>query len=1549
MALVGEAHIIVRAITNQVQKDIQNAFKDINATANRAGQDAASSFSRGFERRFSGNNVFTRMARAITSMVPGALAARAAFQSMVRTGYTLGTTISVLVGGIFSLIGGLGALVGAAGGAAASLAVVGNSVFAIAAGMVATRLALSGVGAAVSRLNRQAAGGTSSSRPASTRAAEASQAAAREAEIAAAERVRDAEEDLARTIERNRERMLDANNAVREAQLALNQAIADGREEIQQIGFEAEDAALAEQEAALELARAREALQRVQDLPPNNRARQAAELAYQQAELNLRKAQDRAADLADEQDRLARTGVKGTDAYVKASNELAEAEEDRVRTTRDAIQDEADARKALTRAQVDQAKAGDRVAAADERMADAMANPGVAGQAWDEGLNAAQRKFALFIASLKPQFDELERIAAEAFLPRLQRAIETLMEKAYPVVAVGIGQVAAAMGDAAITIANAITQGQALSNLATLFATSAELLRTLGSILGSIWQASLAILVGAAPTAQRFFDFLDDRMAGFAGVMQRMEADGSLAAFFSTAGDMAAKFGDIFGNIFGGFGQIIMANFGPGTGGWMMLEWLQEATQKFADLGDTPAKMASLQDFFRGVSDNTKAISQSIGELLGGLLALGDNPAIGETFRILERGAPALVSIVEKSIEAGPALATLVVQITELINKLTETGAIEVFFDTLAAFAATFNNVLGNDVVNSILTVTGRVFALISAVGLVGQIALFGFKALAGMVANTAGNIGKLIGGVSTLGSAFGAVRTGGLGAGLKTLQDGFKQTGSDKDDLIKNLGLFDGKVADTAAKTTPLAGALAGLKGGFASVTGAVKTGTATAFASIGSAASTAGAGIAAFGRVLMGVLLGPVGIVIGIIGLLVAAFIGLYNTNDQFRKDMDAAWAEISKALSDAGSEIMAALRPLMDTFAELVTVFASVFAQIITSIAPVISMIVRQLVPVFTMVINAIAPLITMIVSAFVPVITAIVTALVPLITALINILVPVIQVVINVLSFLIQIFVAVLKVVIEVMTNVIVFIVNALTVVIREVTNFIRDFGTGWNNFWNFIFSIISTVWKNITDALNKAWKWIDTYIFGPIRTAVQWVADAFDFAGKVIALAWQMMQDQLFAVFSWIDTYVFGPIRDAVDLVQQAFENVADGIATAWDGIKKAAAVPINFVIDTVYNNGLRSFWNDIAGNLGMNDMKLPRVPTIAFASGGVMPGYSPGKDIHKFYSPTGGILHLSGGEAIMRPEWTRAVGGPAAVARMNARARRGQAFANGGVFNGGRTQRFASGGVVDFVGDVFENLGKVAEIIGDFFSDPKGAVQKHIVDGLIKPLSAGAGDNMFSKLVTGVPVKVASWLGDTITNFFGADGAPKGTAGMGWQAMSALVKQAIPGARITSAYRPGSVTVNGSPSYHGSGRAIDVVPATMATFNQMLRLFPNARELIFSPAGGRQLLNGKPHLWGGKVRDTHWDHVHAAMANGGTVFPSRGGSIVQVAEAGRAERIEPLHPNGLSDRDLALIDRLAGDPGDVKIYIDAKDGKSAREVAEEVSEILAKKRRRGGI
>jgi hypothetical protein len=83
------------------------------------------------------------------------------------------------------------------------------------------------------------------------------------------------------------------------------------------------------------------------------------------------------------------------------------------------------------------------------------------------------------------------------------------------------------------------------------------------------------------------------------------------------------------------------------------------------------------------------------------------------------------------------------------------------------------------------------------------------------------------------------------------------------------------------------------------------------------------------------------------------------------------------------------------------------------------------------------------------------------------------------------------------------------------------------------------------------------------------------------------------------------------------------------------------------------------------------------------------------------------------------------------------------------------------------------------------------------------------------------------------------------------------------------------------------------------------------------------------------------------LALGATVYPSSGGTMVTVAEAGRPERIEPLDPNGLSKRDMALIEQLSGGGATINVYPSA--GMDERELSELVSRRIAFEVRKGSF
>ncbi|WP_158170866.1 transglycosylase SLT domain-containing protein [Rhodococcus sp. JT-3] len=162
--------------------------------------------------------------------------------------------------------------------------------------------------------------------------------------------------------------------------------------------------------------------------------------------------------------------------------------------------------------------------------------------------------------------------------------------------------------------------------------------------------------------------------------------------------------------------------------------------------------------------------------------------------------------------------------------------------------------------------------------------------------------------------------------------------------------------------------------------------------------------------------------------------------------------------------------------------------------------------------------------------------------------------------------------------------------------------------------------------------------------------------------------------------------LFPGLKPGLDKVVQWVSETTSSFGGIWDGLKAAAAGPINWIIDHVINGALKSAWDGLKGILpGLPDWNgVDRIEVSGSGKGdgpelkqkfykggvaGIMPGYTPGRDPF--------TIGVSGGEAIMRPEWTRAMG-PDYVHEMNAIART-QGIA------GVRRQAgyFSQGGIVD--------------------------------------------------------------------------------------------------------------------------------------------------------------------------------------------------------------------------------------------------------------------------
>jgi len=246
----------------------------------------------------------------------------------------------------------------------------------------------------------------------------------------------------------------------------------------------------------------------------------------------------------------------------------------------------------------------------------------------------------------------------------------------------------------------------------------------------------------------------------------------------------------------------------------------------------------------------------------------------------------------------------------------------------------------------------------------------------------------------------------------------------------------------------------------------------------------------------------------------------------------------------------------------------------------------------------------------------------------------------------------------------------------------------------DNVWTPAVNGIKWLWNSALNGVKIVWETVLRPVLNAVGSAIRWLKDnVWNPVTGAIKSAWSTMASGIRTVKTSVIDPVFDGIKEGVRRVQTSFENAKEGIGTAWGKLKELTASPVRFVVNEVYNDGIRKTWNGIAEAVKLDNLKMPKF-NLSFATGGVLPGYTPGRDVHRFSSPTAGNLYLSGGEAIMRPEFTRAVGGERGVHQLNALARQGRAdevhrvvdhaFASGGVYPSGPVagvNAFADSGV----------------------------------------------------------------------------------------------------------------------------------------------------------------------------------------------------------------------------------------------------------------------------
>lgn len=226
----------------------------------------------------------------------------------------------------------------------------------------------------------------------------------------------------------------------------------------------------------------------------------------------------------------------------------------------------------------------------------------------------------------------------------------------------------------------------------------------------------------------------------------------------------------------------------------------------------------------------------------------------------------------------------------------------------------------------------------------------------------------------------------------------------------------------------------------------------------------------------------LNPIGIVITLIGALVAAFVYLWNTSEEFRNFWIGVWDAVKAAVQPLADWMMAnVITPLVSNFQEFQGIFSALWGAIVGAVMSAweqIAPIVQAGMLVLRTIIEAVMPVVQTIWESCWGVISAVATAVWNAISNTVSTVMGVIQGIIQVVTGIIsgdwgavwngirQIFESIVNGILQAGANVF----NALTSIISGVLTGIYNI---WASIWNGVFSVVSSIWNAITSAISGA--------------------------------------------------------------------------------------------------------------------------------------------------------------------------------------------------------------------------------------------------------------------------------------------------------------------------------------------------------------------------------------------------------------------------------------------------------------------------------------------
>lgn len=202
------------------------------------------------------------------------------------------------------------------------------------------------------------------------------------------------------------------------------------------------------------------------------------------------------------------------------------------------------------------------------------------------------------------------------------------------------------------------------------------------------------------------------------------------------------------------------------------------------------------------------------------------------------------------------------------------------------------------------------------------------------------------------------------------------------------------------------------------------------------------------------------------------------------------------------------------------------------------------------------------------------------------------------------------------------------------IVLVITTGLNDARTKIDTIFNAIKLAISIVWNAIKTTISTVWSGIVGSISGFLNTTKSTISDGFNFVRDTISRIWGGIRDTISSVWNNGIKPVFQAVNKFIkEDVPGAFDKGVQSIKGFWNKLEEIAKKPIKFMIDTVYNDGIRGVFNKVMEFTG-NGNRMGRLSIPGFRTGGYTGNV--GKD------DVAGVVH--GKEFVFTAEQVAAIG-----------------------------------------------------------------------------------------------------------------------------------------------------------------------------------------------------------------------------------------------------------------------------------------------------------------